>query len=75
MLITWTKSAFAHRRWPPIKVILGLDDKVVGSIAEFVDWDGDAKPYRLTNFDHADMKAPDAWTQSTIIDEVRQALR
>lgn len=74
MLSTWTKGAHPHKAWPPVKVIVGLDDGVVGRITEFVDWAGDKVPYKVTNFDHADMKKPDAWTSSTVIDEIRQAL-
>lgn len=75
MLSTWTKSAHPHKAWPLVKVIVGLGDQVVGSARDFVNWPGDKVPYTVTTFDHTDMKKPDAWTSSSVIDEIRQALK
>lgn len=75
MLKSWSASAYLRQQWPPIRLILGLDDQVVGhEYDELIQWDGDEKPSIITNFDHSTMVKPKAW-QSAVVDYVGQGLR
>lgn len=75
MLKSWSSSAFARQRWPPIRLILGIDDQVVGhEYDELIQWDGDEKPSIMTNFDHGTLVKPAAW-QSAVVDYIGQGLR
>jgi len=75
MLKSWSASAYLRQQWPPIRLILGLDDQVVGhEYDELIQWDGDEKPSIITNFDHSTMVKPKTW-QSAVVDYVGQGLR
>jgi pimeloyl-ACP methyl ester carboxylesterase len=74
MLKSWTEGAFGARPWVQPRLVLGLDDKVVGfQFADLVKWPGDQE--LTTNFDHSDLVKPESWTQSIIIDHIRNALK
>ncbi len=75
MLKSWSASAYLRQQWPPIRLILGLDDQVVGhEYDELIQWDGNEKPSIITNFDHSTMVKPKTW-QSAVVDYVGQGLR
>lgn len=75
MLKSWAGSAYMRQPWPPIRLILGLDDKVVGhEYDELIQWVGDQKPSITTNFDHSTLVKPSKW-QSAVVDYIGQGLR
>jgi hypothetical protein len=75
MLRHWTEDAISYHQWPSPKVILGLDDKVVGHIwGDFLKWPGDGD-IEWTNYDHRDLVKPSAWEDSHVIDFIGTALR
>ena len=76
MLRTWLKSARKKALWPEARVVLGLDDKVVGHRnKDLVDWPGDQEPVTLTNFDHRQLVKPATWDESSVVSYVRRALQ
>ena len=76
MLRTWLKGAQKKEPWPEARVILGLDDKVVGyQHADLIDWPGDHEPVTMTNFDHRELVKPTSWDESSVVSYVRQALQ
>jgi triacylglycerol esterase/lipase EstA (alpha/beta hydrolase family) len=75
MLKTWSASAHSAKPWPLVRVVLGLDDRVVGSkYAELVQWVGDAE-IDLTNLDHGTLVKPDGWHESAAIGFLQRGLR
>jgi hypothetical protein len=75
MLKTWSAGAYAVRPWPPIRIILGLDDRVVGNrYAELVVWDGDA-PVDLTTLNHGDLVKPNDWIGSVATSYLARGLQ
>lgn len=75
MLRAWMKSANAHRPLPQARVILGLDDQVVGyQDQDMVDWPGDIRPVDTIGLDHGKLVKPDDWSQADIVDYLRSAL-
>jgi hypothetical protein len=76
MLRSWNESVHPLLHWKGVRVILGMDDQVVGSkYADLMDFAGDSKPSSLLNFDHKDLVKPKAWASSTIRDEIVGALQ
>lgn len=75
MLRTWSKGVHAHAPWPLVQVVLGLDDKIVGSrLAELVEWPGDVTPPERTNLDHSALVKPESWN-SPVINYLQNALK
>lgn len=75
MLKTWAASAHSAHPWPPVHVVLGLDDQVVGSrYAELIQWPGDAA-VDLTNLDHGDLVKPGAWVGAAAVTFLQRGLR
>jgi hypothetical protein len=75
MLREWTRSAYASKPWPKVKVVVGDRDWVVGSKkAAWIDWDGDGR--RSTEaLDHRALVKPDSWDDSPIVGFVESALK
>lgn len=74
MLKSWSKGVQPQLNWPQVKVILGLDDKIVGSrMTELIQWPGDISPADKTNSDHSDLVKPDNW-QSAVVNYIQNAL-
>jgi triacylglycerol esterase/lipase EstA (alpha/beta hydrolase family) len=75
MLKTWSTDAHAQLNWPQVRIVLGLDDKVVGAkMPELIQWSGDISPADVTNFDHSHLVKPTSW-QSAVINYIQNALR
>jgi hypothetical protein len=74
MLRIWSKGAHAVQAWPVARVVVGLDDRVVGNFSDFVDWIGDETPVTTTNLDHRALVKPKTWNDSSIVSYVRAAL-
>jgi pimeloyl-ACP methyl ester carboxylesterase len=75
MLRIWNETSHYLRPWIEVQVILGLNDKVVGSEnAHLVTWAGDRNPYTLSTLDHSELVKPDRWVHSCQIDHIKQAL-
>jgi hypothetical protein len=75
MLKSWAGSAYTRQPWPPIRLILGLDDQVVGNqYDELIQWDGDQRPSITTPFDHSTLVKPSSWS-SAVVDYIGQGLR
>lgn len=75
MLRCWNQSMHPLLKWKKVRLILGLDDKVVGQSAQdLIEFAGDAKPETL-NFDHGNLVKPVDWHTSTIRDKIVEALR
>lgn len=73
MLKAWTDSSYQPQRWPAPRVLLGLEDQVVGhKFADLVNWAGD-EPARLESLGHSAMVKPTGW-DCTVVDYLRQAL-
>ena len=76
MLRSWNESIHPLLNWKGVRVILGADDRVVGSkYADLVNFAGDSKPSVELNFDHKDLVKPKTWDSSSIRDEIVGALR
>jgi pimeloyl-ACP methyl ester carboxylesterase len=76
MLRSWNESIHPLLHWKSVRVVLGIDDKVVGSkYADLIDFAGDSKPSVQLNFDHKDLVKPKTWNSSTIRDEIVGALQ
>jgi pimeloyl-ACP methyl ester carboxylesterase len=76
MLRSWNESVHPFLKWKGVRVVLGMDDQVVGNkYADLVDFAGDLKPAFLLKFDHADLVKPRNWATSTIRDEIVGALQ
>jgi hypothetical protein len=75
MLRAWAKGAHDRQAWPVAKVVVGLDDKVVGyQQQDLVDWPGDEDPVTTVDLDHRALVKPPAWDQSSMVDYMRRAL-
>jgi hypothetical protein len=76
MLRSWAQMAHdAVPQWPPVHIVLGLDDQVVGNrFAELMQWPGDAAA-DLTNLDHGDLVKPDTWATSAAVGFLQRGLR
>ncbi len=75
MLRIWLKSNFIFNPWPQARIILGQADKVVGyRYADLIDWPGDRIPVDITNLDHSELVKPTSWSNSVIIDYLREGL-
>lgn len=73
MLKAWNDSTYQSQRWPAPRILLGLEDQVVGSkFADLINWAGD-EPARLETLDHSEMVKPIDWN-CAVIDYVKQAL-
>lgn len=73
MLKVWTESAYKPQRWPAPRVLLGVEDRVVGSkFADLITWAGD-EPARLESLGHLEMVKPTDWN-GALIDYLLQAL-
>lgn len=76
MLRTWSQSVHPHLNWRCVRVVLGLDDQVVGhKYSDLIDFAGDMKPAFLLNFNHRSLVKPTSWTTSAIRDEIVGALK
>jgi len=76
MLRSWNESVHPFLKWKGVRVVLGMDDQVVGNkYVDLVDFAGDLKPAFLLKFDHGDLVKPKDWTSSTIRDEIVGALQ
>lgn len=76
MLRSWNESVHPLLKWKGVRVILGMDDQVVGNkYVDLVDFAGDSKPAFLLKFDHGDLVKPKDWATSTIRDEIVGALQ
>lgn len=74
MLKEWNECAHGKHPWPEVKVLLGLDDKVVGhKYSTLIDWTGDDDIIQ-TNLDHGDLVKPVSWKNSIIIDHIKNVL-
>ncbi|HEX8350070.1 MAG TPA: hypothetical protein VF598_08905 [Hymenobacter sp.] len=74
MLKSWSAGVLPQLAWPPVRIILGLDDNVVGSrMTELIQWPGDMAPADKTTFDHSNLVKPDGW-QSAVIEYIQHAL-
>jgi hypothetical protein len=74
MLKGWTEDGFVHAPWPKVRVVTGIDDKVVGyANAEIMDWAGD-EPESQTGYDHTEMVKPNGWN-TQIVDYVEACLK
>jgi hypothetical protein len=74
MLSEWTHLAFQERPWPEVRLVLGLDDKVVGhEYRELITWIGDKAP-EVTQLDHKNLVKPKSFDQSMAMDCLRRAL-
>jgi hypothetical protein len=74
MLREWSKSSFAHRPWPQVRIILGQGDWVVGyEFKDLIEWPGDAAA-EITTLDHSDLVNAGTWTDCSIIDLMRANL-
>lgn len=75
MLKSWSEGVYKHLNWPPVRIVLGLDDKVVGAnMTELIRWTGDVSPADMTNFDHSEIVKPPTW-RSSVINNIENALR
>lgn len=76
MLRKWMSTCYAATPWPEVKLVLGHDDKVVGSTASFfIDWPNDEANPQYSNFDHGELVKPKSWDQSLVVDIVGNNLR
>jgi hypothetical protein len=76
MLRSWNESVQPLFKWNGVRVILGIDDQVVGNkYADLIDFAGDAKPAYLLDFDHKNLVKPKDWSSSTIRDAIVGALQ
>jgi pimeloyl-ACP methyl ester carboxylesterase len=76
MLRSWNESVHPFLKWKGVRVILGMDDQVVGNkYVDLVDFAGDSKPAFLLKFDHGALVKPKDWASSTIRDEIVGALQ
>lgn len=76
MLRLWNETVYPLLKWKGVRVILGLDDQVVGNkYADLIEFAGDARPSFLLKFDHGDLVKPSSWATSTIRDEIVGALQ
>ncbi len=74
MLKGWTEDSFAHAPWQNIRIVEGIDDKVVGyGQNELTHWAGDDSP-SLTNTDHSGLVKPKGWN-TTIVDYIKACLK
>jgi hypothetical protein len=74
MLKAWTEDTHGFAPWPDVRVVTGVDDKVVGYTAgELVGWKGDAVP-DLTNTDHSGLVKPNGWN-TLVIDYITACLK
>jgi Putative serine esterase (DUF676) len=75
MLKGWVEDVHVHAPWPPIRVVTGIDDKVVGyQNGELMEWAGDRLPPDLTHTDHSGLVKPDGWN-TMIIDHIKNCLK
>jgi hypothetical protein len=75
MLKAWSRGAHARQPWPPVTLVLGIDDQVVGhEYDDLIRWDGDKQPTVTTTFDHGTLVKPAAW-QSTVVDLIGEGLK
>lgn len=72
MLRSWSTGVHGHLAWPPVRIVLGLDDKVVGASA-YIPWPGDISPADINNFDHSALVKPSGWS-SAVINCIQNAL-
>lgn len=71
MLRNWNESIHCHRPWRGVRVVLGIDDRIVGSkLADLIEFTGDTKPTAILNFNHATLVKPKNWSNSTIANEI-----
>jgi hypothetical protein len=75
MLREWSKGAHRKQRWPVAKVVVGLDDRVVGNQADLVNWTGDEDPVTVIDLDHRALVKPKTWEGSTMVNYIRVALK
>ena len=74
MLKGWTESIHQQQKWPPIRIILGIDDKIVGyAPGELMSWAGDDPNTIMTGFDHSELVKPAGWN-TAIIDYIEAGL-
>lgn len=74
MLKVWTDGAYRLQPWPATRVMLGLEDAVVGSkFADLINWAGDTQA-QTVELGHLAMVKPNDWN-SAVIDYVTNALR
>jgi pimeloyl-ACP methyl ester carboxylesterase len=66
MLHEWTRGAAVHAKWPPPRLVLGLEDAIVGSkYGRLIAWEGDRTPQRV-QLGHSEMVKPDDWHATAI---------
>jgi hypothetical protein len=74
MLKGWTTDVHPYAPWPNVRVVTGLDDKVVGHVdSEFIDWAGD-DPAEETGKNHSELVKPNGWN-TLIIDYITACLK
>lgn len=74
MLKTWTETAHGKHPWPLVRVVLGLEDMVVGHrYIDLIQYAGDAE-HDLSNLDHGQLVKPGNWNNSAAIDYIKTAL-
>jgi len=75
MLRTWVEGSLKHNPWPPVRLVLGQGDWVVGQqFNELIQWPGDQVADQAV-LDHGDMVKPDTWTNSLAMDYLRNTLQ
>jgi pimeloyl-ACP methyl ester carboxylesterase len=76
MLRSWNETVYPLLKWKGVRLVLGVDDKVVGhEYSDLIEFAGDCKPPFLLNFDHRNLVKPKDWPTSTIRDEIIGALQ
>ncbi|GJH30943.1 hypothetical protein [Caballeronia novacaledonica] len=76
MLRSWTDSVFPGFSWRSVKIILGADDRVVGSqYADLIKFPGDVDNPLVVNLDHGRIVKPAEWDKSIVRDIIVEALR
>jgi hypothetical protein len=74
MLRTWVEGSLKQNPWPPVRLVLGQGDWVVGQqFNELIQWPGDQVADQAV-LDHGDMVKPDTWTNSLAMDYLRNTL-
>lgn len=76
MLRSWNETVHPHFQWSKVKLVLGTEDKVVGSkYADLIEFSGDERPASVLNFDHKSLVKPKNWQSSSIRDQIVGALQ
>jgi hypothetical protein len=76
MLRSWTDSVFPNSQWKLVNVVLGTDDKVVGSkYGDLIKFKGDLDNQRYLNLNDRTLVKPETWNKSIVHDLIAGALK